>query len=362
MPEPWVGMSFSDRRLVYLLQTGLPHQVKYREAPTFELMLSDMAALNFRGAPGIMAVGTAALVVELKSQTLTDRNTLDDCIAIYWQLHDQIRVVRKTAVNLQNGLDRLSLLVKSAASRNWSPSELVEALFIEVERMWQEEIDACQRIAEFGAPYMTSGVATICNTSNLGTPGRGTAFACITEAWERGFLRHVFVAETGPLCQGLRLTGPQLHKLGIPYTLVGDSAIPLLFKLGKAQVFVAGFDRVVVADGRVCNKIGTYSGALAASENGKRVIFAGPTSSFDFSTPAGQPIEIEERNPNEIRRRGGNLMTLPDAPCFTPAFDITENHLWDVMVTERGAVERDDFPNFVAGLRKERESVPAAAD
>jgi methylthioribose-1-phosphate isomerase len=102
------------------------------------------------------------------------------------------------------------------------------------------------------------------------------------------------------------------------------------------HALVTGLDRVA-ANGDVANKVGTYGLALAASAAGVPFVAAGPSSSIDLRLPSGDAIEIEERDPDEVRAAAGALLTLADTACRNPAFDVTPAELVWALVTERGA-------------------------
>ena len=78
-------------------------------------------------------------------------------------------------------------------------------------------------------------------------------------------------------------------------------------------------------------------------------VAAGPTSSVDLATPDGAAIPIEERDPDEVRRAGGALVTPPGVRVRNPAFDVTPPELVDAIVTERG-VARPPLGRALAAL------------
>jgi methylthioribose-1-phosphate isomerase len=70
---------------------------------------------------------------------------------------------------------------------------------------------------------------------------------------------------------------------------------------------------------------------------------ATPLSTFDLSLANGRDIPIEIRSEDEVRRVfGQTLITLPDAPCYNPAFDVTPPELITAILTERGIL----YPPF----------------
>ena len=243
-----------------------------------------------------------------------------------------LRTARPTAVNLPRAVDRVR-----AAALEGDPDRLAETALAEARAIHEEEERASDAIATAGAELLAGCevVLTHCNTGFLAAPGRGTALAVIAELHDRGSLRGVIATESRPLLQGARLTAYELDRLGIPYRLVVDGAAPALIASGEVDAVVVGCDRVA-ANGDVANKIGTYALALAAHAVGIPFVVAGPSSTLDPGCPSGDQIEIELRDPDEIRRAGVATLTLPDAPAHNPAFDVTPAALVTALVTEEG--------------------------
>ena len=239
---------------------------------------------------------------------------------------DLLRHARPTAVNLARAVDRVQ-----AAARSAGPA----AALREAETIEHEEEQASAAMARHGADLLQAAriVLTHCNTGALAAPGRGTALAVIAELHDRGRLEQAIATETRPLLQGARLTTWELQRLGIPHRLVVDAAAPALIAGRQVDAVVVGCDRVA-ANGDVANKIGTYSLALAAHAAGIPFLVVGPTSTIDPTTASGAEIEIEQRDPGEVRA---------GTPCLNPAFDVTPVELVTALVTEQGAL-RPPFP------------------
>ena len=110
------------------------------------------------------------------------------------------------------------------------------------------------------------------------------------------------------------------------------------------DIVITGSDRTTFT-GDVCNKIGTYLKALSAFDNKIPFYVALPSSTIDWSTKAGNEIEIEERNENEIHYvRGINEKNKIKEFRITPyetkasnyAFDVTPNKYISGLITEYG--------------------------
>jgi len=116
---------------------------------------------------------------------------------------------------------------------------------------------------------------------------------------------------------------------------------------GEVQAVVVGADRIA-RNGDTANKIGTYSLAVLAKENGVPFYVAAPMSTVDFTLPDGAGIPIEERNPDEVRQVGGRLITVPCVEVRNPAFDVTPASYITAIVTECGVL-RPPYEKSLAG-------------
>ena len=129
---------------------------------------------------------------------------------------------------------------------------------------------------------------THCNAGALATAGYGTALGVIRAAVESGKRVDVFADETRPFLQGARLTVWELQQDGIPTTLITDNMAGHFMKSGRIGCVVVGADRIA-ANGDVANKVGTYSVAVLAKENGVPFFVAAPISTLDLTLASGRP-------------------------------------------------------------------------
>ena len=217
--------------------------------------------------------------------------------------------------------------------RGFGISNAMSALVADPER--------CRRMGAHGAELLFPGTRALthCNAGGLATGGYGSAVGMIRAAWERGLVEHVFVDETRPLLQGARLTAFELEALGIPHSVIADSAAASLMAAGEVDCVVTGADRIA-ANGDAANKIGTYGLAVLADHHGLPLYVVAPTSTVDPATPAGDGIPIEERDPAEVTAR---------FPARNPAFDVTPAELIAAIVTEEG-VHRAPYESSLPGV------------
>ena len=192
----------------------------------------------------------------------------------------------------------------------------------------------------------SGGVLTHCNTGALATAGYGTALGVIRAAWESGKRPHVFCTETRPWLQGARLTAWELARLGIPATLIVDSAAGALMASGSVGAVVTGADRIA-ANGDTANKIGTYGLAALAAANGIPFYVAAPFSTVDLDVQRGGDIPVEERPAVEVTSLGGQPIAAEGVEAWNPVFDVTPAGLITGIITERGVLR----PPYEAALR-----------
>jgi methylthioribose-1-phosphate isomerase len=318
-------------RLLVLDQTQLPGREVVLDLNDAAEVVSAIKRLSVRGAPliGIAAAYGLALEVALDPET-----------AAVERASTLLRTARPTAVNLQRAVDQVRDVTLAARIEDRAAVSRAEALAIH-----DSENTASRAMAGHGADFLAGArrLLTICNTGALAAGGAGTGLAVIAELARRDAsgTTSVLACETRPLLQGARLTVWELTHLGIPHALIADSAAAGLIARGEVDAVIAGCDRVA-ANGDVANKVGTYGLALAARASGIPFVIAGPRSTIDPETPTGVDIEIEERDGDEVRCAGGNLVTVPDVAVRNPAFDVTPASLITALVTEVGAAAPPD--------------------
>jgi methylthioribose-1-phosphate isomerase len=223
-----------------------------------------------------------------------------------------------------------------------------EAILEEAHAIRDEDEAACRKIGELGAPLVPprARILTHCNAGALATAGYGTALGVVRAAFESGNPISVYADETRPFLQGARLTAWELHRDGIPVTILTDGMAGWLMARGEIACVVVGADRIA-ANGDVANKIGTYALAVLAAHHGIPFYVAAPWSTVDLDTPDGTAIPIEERGADEVVTIAGQRIAPQGVHARYPAFDVTPAALVGAIVTERGVVRRP----YAEGLR-----------
>jgi methylthioribose-1-phosphate isomerase len=208
-------------------------------------------------------------------------------------------------------------------------------------------------MGEHGADLIADArtVLTHCNTGALATGARGTALGVIRTAWESGTLERCYVTETRPLLQGARLTAWELARLGIPSTLLPDTAMASLLACGEVGAVITGADRIA-ANGDTANKVGTYGLAAVAAAHGVPFYVAAPRTTFDTDAADGAAMPIEHRDAAEVGGYGETRWAPPGLDVYNPAFDVTPAALITAFVTERGVLH-PPFGPAIAGFCNE---------
>ena len=332
--------------VVILDQTLLPNEVKYLTLRTPEEMFEAIRLLRVRGAPaiGICAGYCLAALAEQRKALPPDQFR-----AQLHQLSQYLNSSRPTAVNLSWALTRLGRLAHSMPHAD--PPAIADALVEEAIAIHKEDIAMCRAISEYGLTLIKEGdgVLTHCNAGPLATSQYGTALGPLLLGTERGMKFRVFADETRPLLQGARLTSYELDKAGVDVTLICDNMASMVMKNGWVNACFVGCDRVA-ANGDAANKIGTSGVAILARHYGVPFYVLGPTSTIDLNCPTGEEIQIELRDPEEIRSK---FYLQPMAPagvkCYNPAFDVTDHTLISGIVTDKG-ICRPPYAQSLAAL------------
>ena len=336
----------------FIDQTKLPTEEVYVTCTTHEQVADVIRTMVVRGAPAIgvsAAMGIALGVKNSKAETVADlKRELD-------QICELIGKTRPTAVNLFWAIRRMQEKFERVRVR--PILKIKEDLIEESKRMHAEDIAANQAMGRHGATLMPSegGVLTHCNAGALATAGYGTALGVIRAAVEQGKKIHVYADETRPFLQGSRLTAWELMKDGIPTTVISDNMAGAMMRQGKIGAIVVGADRIA-ANGDVANKIGTYTVAVLAKENGIPFYVAAPLSTIDFACPDGSQIPIEQRNAREVTHIAGKQMVPDGVSIENPAFDVTPAKYVAAIITEHG-IAREPYGESLRGLAGEETTV-----
>ncbi len=328
------SIRYQQGLLSVLDQHQLPHQEQWIPCDNADSMIAMIKKLQIRGAP-LIGIGASLLLAHLAEQGLgSDKLRIEA---------ERLRAARPTAVNLMNCIDRMLATLESEG-----PAGLSDC----AEKLFEEDVELCNRMATFGANLITDGanILTHCNTGSLATAGVGTAIGVIGAVKQQGKQLHVWVDETRPLLQGGRLTAWEMDRLNVPHTLICDNMAATLMAQGKVDVVLVGSDRIA-ANGDFANKVGTYSLAVIAHYHQVPFYVVAPYTTVDAECPDGKAIPIEQRSPTEVQGVSGSFGEVnwaPDnTPVYNPAFDVTPAELVSGWILDTGVYGPEEIADGV---------------
>jgi methylthioribose-1-phosphate isomerase len=333
--QGWFTLRWRDGAVEMLDQRLLPRQETYLTLRSVEDVARAIETMAVRGAP---AIGCAAALGVALAATTSAAGDLPALRRDVEAAVERLAKTRPTAVNLFWGLGRMREELAGAERAPSATVASVRARLVErANAIVAEDVETCRAIGRSGLEVIppNARLLTHCNAGALATAGYGTALGVVRAAFEAGRLARVLADETRPFLQGARLTAWELHKDGIPVTVIADVMAGHLMKQGEVDVIVVGADRIA-ANGDTANKIGTYTVAVLAQRHGVPFYVAAPLSTVDLDTPDGAAIPIEERGRAELARVGETEILPDGVPVRHPAFDVTPHELIAGIITERG--------------------------
>jgi methylthioribose-1-phosphate isomerase len=337
-------VAWEDGQVVMIDQRRLPGEEVYLRCRDHSEVAKAIKDMAIRGAPAIGVAAALGIALGVRNS----RAEGEALRAAFDSICKEMAATRPTAVNLFWAIDRMRRRFEADQARGGAA--LREGVLEEARAIEEEDVAACRRIGDLGAELIPerARVLTHCNAGALATAGYGTALGVIRSAARQGKIKNVLADETRPYLQGARLTAWELARDGIPTTLIADNMAGHLMARGEVDAVVVGADRIA-ANGDVANKIGTYTVAVLARENGVPFYVAAPVSTIDLRTPSGDSITIEERPADEVTHHGGRRLAPEGVAVRNPAFDVTPHRYVTAIVCERG-VARPPYAESLARL------------
>jgi methylthioribose-1-phosphate isomerase len=347
-------IEWTDRGVVMLDQRLLPAEEVSYSYTDYREVAKAIRDMVIRGAP---AIGVAAAMGAALGVLHSPANSVEALRIEFGGICDTLAKTRPTAVDLFWALERMNRRFAELTAQTSDVTKIRQEMVEEAKQVHLEKKSTDEAIGRFGAEFMPAEgqVMTQCNAGALATAGIGTALGVIRVAFEQGKKIHVLVPETRPYLQGARLTAWELHKGGIPLTLITDNMVGHFLKTGKVGAIVTGADRIA-ANGDTANKIGTYQIAVLAKENNVPFYIAAPVSTFDLSIASGDYIPIEERSAAEVTNLQGVRIAPAGVKAAHPAFDVTPARYIAAIFTERG-VARAPYTDSLRALARSTQLV-----
>ena len=329
-------------------QRLIPFELKIVELNSVEEVCYAIKEMQVRGAPLIGVTAAYGMYIAAKENS--------DFIYLK-NASEKIYSTRPTAVNLGWALNKILNNIDNV-KKDDLPNKILDL----ANQIREDDINNCKNIGEHGYKLIKNiyeknkkpvNILTHCNAGWLATINWGTATSPIYHAHKKGIPVHVWADETRPRNQGFSLTSWELLNENIPNSLIVDNVGGHLMQHKLIDLCITGTDRTA-SNGDVCNKIGTYLKALAASDNNIPFYVSAPISSIDFNIKNGiLDIPIEERDGGEVSHIVGmdennqrkKIKIVPDgSKCVNYAFDVTPAKYITKLITEKGIVD----PNFLS--------------
>jgi len=323
-----IDWNSENNTIIMVDQTLLPAKYKLIECSSIECLCEAISSLRVRGAPAIGAAGGFGIAL---AGVLSHARSMEALINELKQAGDMIISTRPTAVNLAWAVNR----VLNATMDAYNLESIRDIVLHEALAIADEDAKLNKKIGINGAKLLKDGdmVMTYCNAGRLACVDWGTALGVIRSAVEMGKEIQVIACETRPLNQGGRITTLELMEDKIPVTLITDSMSAHVMRCKKVDCVIVGADRIT--QDAVFNKIGTYTLSIVANEHDIPFYVAAPVSTFDFINMEND-IEIELRNPDEMRFMAGTQIAPLDVNVYNPAFDATPMGYVSALITENG--------------------------
>lgn len=321
----YFALKFENDFIHFIDQTKLPFEEVYISTDSYERIAEAIEKLEIRGAPLIGIAAAYAIALAFK-------NYSSKSLEYFNNVYNRLFSTRPTAVNLFHALNIMKEKFNSLKENDDIYFELLKKA-IEIE---QSEKSYSEKISKLGLNIFQkkSNVLTHCNTGSLAAASYGTALGIIKNAYDNNLVEMVYVNETRPLLQGLRLTAFELDKLNIPFTVLTDLMSSSLMQKNQIDLVIVGADRIAL-NGDTANKIGTLSLAIICNYFNIPFYVAAPSSTIDKKIVSGEGIIIEHRSGKEIYSIKDTMIGLETWDYYSPAFDVTPAHLITGIITEK---------------------------
>lgn len=153
----------------------------------------------------------------------------------------------------------------------------------------------------------------------------GTALGIVSLLAGEGHQVHLWVTESRPGLEGARIAAWELEHLGVPFTVVPDTAAGWLLTNEPVDAVLVGAERIA-RNGDVANTLGTFSLAATARAVGVPLWVCAPSATIDLAAASSS---WRWAQPGV-----GSGSAEPE-----PLYDVTPAALVDALFTEHGRAE-----------------------
>ncbi|UUQ63991.1 S-methyl-5-thioribose-1-phosphate isomerase [Pseudomonas fuscovaginae UPB0736] len=336
--------------LCLLDQRVLPFEQSWLSCDSVVEVAEAIRAMVVRGAPAIGICAAYGVVLAARVRLAAGGDWVTALTADFALLGAS----RPSAPSLAWALGRM----RERLERVREAADPLAALEAEAIAIHESDREANLTMAQLGVELIrkhqgnAQAIFTQCDAGVLASGGFGTALGVIRGAFVEGMVERVYVDETRPWLPGSRLTAWALASEGIAVTVSADAAAAQVMKTKGVTWVVIGADRIA-ANGDVASRIGTYQLAVCAMHHGVRFMVVAASSAIDLDLASGDDIVQEERDGDELLNAGGKRLDV-GIDAFNPVFDVTPADLIDVIVTEKGIVERPDTAKLAQLMCRKR--------
>jgi len=261
--------------------------------------------------------------------------SVEDYVAFMKAVVDELLSTRPSMASITNYVGKLFFEINRrsmdgdlSSVRGFTKAR-VDELIGESEAAFRKAAEHASRLIEDGTTILTHSYSSTTMETMRQAVGFGKRFS-------------VLVTESRPLFEGRRTSG-ELSKLGVPVTLIVDSAVGCL--LESAKLVLVGADSIL-SDGSVVNKAGTYLIALAARDRGVPFYVVSEKHKFNVRSYIGEKIVLEEKDPSEIVGKEA----LPSVSVRNIYFDITPAKYVTEIITESGPIRAGEVAGHMGKM------------
>jgi translation initiation factor 2B subunit (eIF-2B alpha/beta/delta family) len=274
----------------------------------------SIAADDEHGA-ALLSVRALEVLRDRAGVVATEQNRDDDGIDELTALAARLCVTRPSMAVVRNRLAR-------ALAGHEDPAAIEQAA-----------IDGIQRAVAADAEAAFRATGLVDDTTVLTLSWSGT----VREVLATGTAASAVVAESRPGCEGIDLAERIAGDL--PVTVCTDAAIGHVLETEAVDLVLVGAD-TILPDGRVVNKTGTHTAAIAAQYHDCAV----------YVVTASDKVTTRE----SVNLERGDTAAIYDGDAAidvtNPLFDVTPAELIDGIVTERGIHEPAEIESIAAEL------------
>jgi len=310
---------------------ALPHAERYVDCESVEEVARCIEDMVIQGAFSLSIAAGYGLLLAVQDGADSDQRM--KLVAA----SERLKKTRPTGLALRRMMSACLKAAEDASAAGQSPDEAILATVNRGAAALARQGHETGRIACELLPDDAT-ILTHC------FPDRSYAYMLV-EARRTGKKLRVIASETRPYLQGARLTSLCAMQAGFEVKVITDGMGGFLMRRGEIDALVTAADRVCM-DGTVCNKIGTYQYALAASAN-ELPYYVLRQSGPDVESADESDVEVEFRDGEEIVRLGDSRSAPAAVQGHYPAFDITPPDLVSKIVTDRGAFPAADIASYV---------------